>query len=105
MYSIEYKCTNVEIVQTTTNITTVKESNKNPKDTLNNSEFTQEYDIIDMVSPCIPTLKNVIKTNNKVMHIQTVDKILEPLEPKNLPPKPLNKEPKDRKSTRLNSSH
>src|SRR3546814_12457057 len=74
MYSIEYKCTNVEIVQTTTNITTVKESNKNTKDTLNNSEFTQEYDIIDMVSPCIHTLKNVIKTNNKVMHKKTVDR-------------------------------
>src|SRR6185312_3027573 len=53
IYSIEYRCTNVEIEQTTTNITTVKESNKKPNDTLNSSEFTHEYDIIDIVSPCI----------------------------------------------------
>jgi hypothetical protein len=99
MYSIEYKCTNVEIVQTTTNITTVNESNKNPNDTLNNSEFTHEYDIIDTVSPCIPTLKKVMKTSNKVIHIQKVDKIPEPLGPKNLPPKPLNKEPSNGNNT------
>src|SRR3546814_3532771 len=34
MYSIEFKCTNVEIVKKTTNITKVKKSTKNQKDKL-----------------------------------------------------------------------
>jgi hypothetical protein len=41
MYSVEYKWTSVEIKVTTTSITTVKLSNKNPQGTLKSSESIQ----------------------------------------------------------------
>jgi len=72
IYSIEYKCTHKEIVVTTNNIVTVKESNKKPQ--LKNiiSESNQGQSSINVVFPSIATSLKAFKDKMNAIKIQYI---------------------------------
>ena len=97
MYEIEYKWTKNEIVVTTTNISEVTESNKNPQSTCSVSRLSQ-VNRVKWTKPLeTPTSKRENQANKVVKNISKKAIIEEPCRPKNRPNKLISKKDKSGK--------